>query len=565
MSQKRTITFNDLKSSNEKVHLMSLGGLGEIGMNCQLFECNGEFMLIDCGQMMPDEEMLGVDSVIPDITFLEGAKERLKGIVLTHAHEDHIGALPYVLPKFPNVPVYGTELTVEIVREKLKEHRVNPNFIKIYPREPFKVGEQFVLEPISVTHSMIDTVGFAIKTPVGVIIHTGDFKIDPHPPDGVAFDHYAFASYAESEDGVLLLMSDSTNVGRTGSCPSEMEVVPGIERLMREATGAMIISTFASSLHRIQTVLNIAARNGKKVVSMGLNMERNIRIANKLGAITIPCEYYSHPREVANVKRKDLVILCTGSQGEPMSSLSKISNNTHRDFRVQEGDLVVFSARMIPGNERPIYRMMNQLARLGAKVVSERNALIHVSGHGYRDDMKHMINLTDPKFFVPLHGEYRHLRDHCKLAQEQGLAPEETLLLENGDCLELRKGVARVIGQIPHGRVLVDGKGIGDVNEVIIRDRHYLSQDGMLVVVIGIDHETGELLSGPELLVRGFTGGEGFEEELKNVVLQAFEQMSTNDRTDVQTAQSTVKRALRNHIKNRNDQFPVIMTLVMEL
>ncbi|MGF1573496.1 MAG: ribonuclease J [Sumerlaeia bacterium] len=565
MTKKRSITFNELKSSNEKVHLMSLGGLGEIGMNCLLAECNGEMIFIDCGQMMPDEEMLGVDAVIPDITFLNGITERVKGILLTHAHEDHIGALPYLLPKFPNIPIYGTELTIEIVREKLREHKLNPNFIVIYPRETFKVGNCFEVEPISVTHSMIDTVGFAVKTPVGVFIHSGDFKIDPHPPDGVAFDHFAFASYAESEQGVLLLMSDSTNVGRSGSCPSEMEVVPGIDRLMREAEGAIILSTFASSLHRIQNVMNIAAKNKKIVVSVGLNMERNIRIASRLGAITIPGEYYSHPKEIAGLRREDLVILCTGSQGEPMSSLSRMANGTHRDCKVQEGDTVILSSRMIPGNERPIYRMLNQLTRLGAKVITEKSAPIHVSGHGYRDDMKTMINLTNPKYFTPLHGEYRHLRDHCKLAQEQGLSKDETILLENGDCLELRSDSAKIIGQIPHGRVLVDGKGIGDVDEAVIRDRHYLSQDGMVVVVIGIDHETGELLSGPELLVRGFAAGEGSDEELKSVVLKTFEGMDVNDRIDQHTAQSTIKRALRNHIRIKNQQFPVIMIVVLEL
>ncbi len=567
--QVSTLKLADLPPSSDVVRVMPLGGLGEIGMNCSLFECNGEVIMLDCGQMMPDEEMLGVDYVIPDVSFLADNKDRLKAIIITHAHEDHIGALPFILPEFPGVPVYASGLTIALLKEKLREHRLSPNFHELHPREVVRLSEMFEVEPISVTHSMIDALAFAIRTPAGVIIHSGDFKMDSNPPDGVAFDHYAFARYAEErEDGVLLLMSDSTNVNRRGSCPSEMEVIPGLEAIFRSSEKTIIISTFASSLHRIQNVLNLAAQYNRTVIALGLNMERNIRIASGLDALDIPCRYIDDPRMVDSVPREERLILCTGSQGETMSSLSRIALDSHRDCHIEEGDVVVLSARIIPGNEGGIYRMINHLSRRGARVITESTAFIHVSGHAYRDDMKHLINLTNPKFFVPVHGEFRHLREHTKLAQEQGLLPEETFLIENGDCLELTAESATVIGKIPHGRVLVDGKGIGDVDEVVLRDRHYLSQDGMIVVIIGIDHESGEMLSGPEIVARGFAASDDIEESLdrlKNLVVDAFEEMDAESRTEQSEVQATIKRALRRHIKKENRRFPIIMPVVMEL
>jgi ribonuclease J len=563
------LQFEDLDRSTDKVHVMPLGGLGEIGMNCLLLECGGEILMIDCGQMMPDEEMLGVDYVIPDMAFLEGREDRLKGIVLTHAHEDHVGALPYVLPLFPDVPVFAGELTVALLKEKLREHGLAPKFRTVRPRELFRVGEHFEVEPITVTHSIIDAVGLAVRTPVGVIVHSGDFKIDPNPPDGVAFDHYAFAKYAEQTDeGVLLLLSDSTNVDRRGSCPSEMEVLPGLEGIFRSTENALIISTFASSLHRIQNVLNLAAQYDREVVALGLNMERNIRIASAIEAIDVPCRYHDDSRMARRVPRHKRLILCTGSQGEAMSSLARMAIGTHRDAEVEEGDVVVLSARRIPGNESAIYRAINHLSRRGARVIHEGMALIHVSGHAYRDDMKHMINLTNPKYFVPVHGEYRHLHAHCALAQEQGFLPEETFLLSNGDCLQLSCEGARVLGKIPHGRVLVDGKGIGDVDEAVLRDRRYLGEDGMVVIILGIDHESGEVLSGPEIVARGFVPGEDEAETLgplKDVVLEAYEAMPEESRTIHTEVQAALKRAVRRHIKNTNRRFPVIIPVVMEL
>ena len=548
---------------------MPLGGLGEIGMNCMLFEANGELLMVDCGQRMPDEEMLGVDYVIPDMSYVEAHASQLVGIVLTHAHEDHVGALPYVLPKLPPVPIYASRLTIAMLKEKFREHKLNPDFRELVPRELMRISPNFEVEPISVTHSIIDALALAIRTPVGVILHSGDYKIDPDPPDGIAFDHYAIARYAEEEDdGILLLMGDSTNVNRRGSCPSEREVIPGLEAIFRAAPEALFISTFASSLHRIQNVLNLAADYGRAVVAVGLNMERNIRIASEIGAIDIPCEFYDEPRQAKHIPRERRLILCTGSQGEAMSSLSRMSLGNHREIDVEDGDTVVLSARMIPGNESAIYRMINHLARRGARVIHENMALIHVSGHAYRDDMKHLINLTDPRFFVPVHGEYRHLKEHCSLALELGMAPEEVNLLEDGDCLELTAEKATVLGKIPHGRVMVDGKGIGDIGEVVIRDRRYLSQDGMIVVILGVDRESGEILNGPEIITRGFLGEEEHDlgvERLKNLVLEAYDDLDDATRTDQPELQAAIKRVLRRSIKKESRRFPVILPVVLEM
>ncbi|MEQ8820682.1 MAG: ribonuclease J [Sumerlaeia bacterium] len=561
--------LTDLKPTSSALRVMPLGGLGEIGMNCMLFEFDGEIIMVDCGQMMPDEEMLGVDYVIPDITYLLERPSALKAILLTHAHEDHVGALPYILPQFGKMPpVYGSRFTIALLKEKFREHGFAPDFHELEARVPVDITKNFSLEPIAVTHSMINAFAFAIRTPVGTVIHSGDFKIDPNPPDGVAFDHYAFAKYAEQDDGVLLLMSDSTNSDRTGSCPSEIEVIPGIRRILREAEGTVIISTFASSLHRIQTVLNLAAECGREVVSVGLNMQRNIRVASELGLIDIPCDYSDEPRRANRIAPHKKLILCTGSQGEPMSSLSRMSNSSHRDISVSQGDTIVLSARIIPGNEVPIFRMANRLSRLGANVITESMARIHVSGHAYRDEMKHLINLTDPAYLVPVHGEYRHLHSHAALARELHFEDDEIFVLENGDCLELDGESAEVIGKIPHGRTLVDGKGIDDVNEVVLRDRHFLSQDGMVVAIVGMDRETGDVLSGPEIITRGFVHVDESAEQLdalKQQVLDAVLAMPVHRRTDFGELQQEIKRTIRRSIKKDLNRFPVVLPVVMEL
>lgn len=554
-----------------KLRVIPLGGLGQFGMNCALLECEGEMVLIDCGQMMPDEDMLGVDYVIPDLQFVENHKDRLKGILITHTHEDHIGALPYVLPKFPpDLRVFASPFAAAIIREKLREHRLDPVIEIIEPREVYRISDKFSVEPISVTHSTIDCYALAIRTPAGVVIHSGDFKIDPSPPDGIAFDHYAFARYnEESDDGVLLLMSDSTNVDRKGSCPSEADTIIPLRHLMSRAEGAIIFSCFASSIHRIQTVLDLAAEMGRTVYGAGLNMERNIRVASELERLEIRGDYRDDLKGAMATPRRKRLVLTTGSQGEPLSGLSRMAHGNHKFVMVEPGDMVILSARMIPGNEKKIYRLGNALARRGAQVYDERSAPgIHVSGHAYRDDMKHLINLVQPRFFVPVHGEYRMLDAHRRLALELGLEDDDAILIENGDVLELTKNSARVLGKVPHGHVLVDGKGVGDVGEVVLRDRHYLSQDGMVICTIAVDAESGEILQGPDVVTRGVIHEDEnaqLLEDARRAVLDALKQLSDNEMEDKGVVAAEVKKALRQFFKRRMERFPVIFPMVLEV
>ncbi|CAN5348553.1 ribonuclease J [soil metagenome] len=563
--------LKDLRPKDGVIRIMPLGGVGEIGMNCCLVEFNGEILMVDCGQMLPDEEMLGVDYVIPDITYLKERMDRFVGIVLTHAHEDHIGALPYILPQLPkNIPVYGSELTVCLLREKLKEHGQAPN-LKIYSaRGKFSMGKNFVIEPLAVTHSIIDAYALAITTPIGTVIHSGDYKMDPAPMDGVSFDFHAFSRYAEGEsEGVLLLLADSTNADRPGMCPSESTVVPTLRRLMTEATGQIIISCFSSSLHRIQTVLNIAADLGKTVLPAGLNMERNIRVASAISALDVPGDFDHDVDKIKSYPKNKRVILTTGSQGEPLSALSRMAMDSHRSVKIEPGDSVIMSARLIPGNEKAIYRLINHLMRRGAKLYFTGNTPnVHVSGHAYRDDMRHLINLVNPKYLVPVHGEFRHFHEHAQLAYETGLQRDEVLIIENGDCLEVTANYAKVIGKIPHGRIFVDGKVVGDVEEVVIRDRKYLSEDGVVTVIMSVSRENGEILAGPFLHSRGFMGEEESKpllEEAAKIVVDAYNAIDPEGKEEATVIQATVKKALRTYLKKRTARFPVILPLIMEI
>ncbi len=566
------VLLEALEPKDDVLRVMPLGGVGEIGMNCYLYEFAGELLLVDCGQMMPDEELLGVDYVIPDVGYVAERAERLTGIVLTHAHEDHVGALPYVLPRLKDdVPVWGSELTIALQKEKIREHGLKPNFKTFAPRQKLSLGQHFLVEPLAVTHSIIDAFSLAITTPVGTVIHSGDYKMDPAPMDGVSFDFHGFSRYAEGPDeGVLLLLGDSTNADRTGMCPSESLVAPTLSRLIRAATGQIILSCFASSLHRIQLVLNIAAEEGRVVFPAGLNMERNIRVAAGLEALEIPCQFESDPEKAKNYPPEKRLFLTTGSQGEPMSGLSRIALGSHRSITIQRGDTVIFSARIIPGNEKGIYRLINHFARHGAKVHYPGNTTdVHVSGHAYRDEMRHMINLVNPRYLVPVHGEYRHLRSHAELGEELGMLPEEIFVLENGDCLEIdENGGAEVIGRIPHGRVFVDGKGIGDVEDLVIRDRRFLSEDGVVLVILSVDRETGEVLSGPYLHTRGFVSEEmegPLLEEAAQVVLGAYGSVGPEEQEESTVVQAAVKKALRTFLKKETRRFPVILPVIMEI
>lgn len=550
------------------LRFIPFGGCGEIGMNCHALEYNGRLLMIDAGQMFPDEEMLGVDYVIPDLSYLIHRAENVEAILLTHAHEDHVGALPYILKDFPGVPVYGTELTIALLKEKLREHHLDrtTNWQIYEPRQQVNTGT-FTVEPLAVTHSIIDAVGLAIKTPVGTVVHTGDYKIEPAPPDGLLFDYYALSRLGE--EGVLMLWGDSTNADRPGTSPSERLVIPALERLIAQSPRQVVLSTFASSLHRVQTVMRLAAKAGRTVFSAGLNMERNIRIALELGALQVPGTYQSDIRLINSVPPEKRLILTTGSQGEPDSALSRMSMDNHRFVHVEKGDTVILSSRIIPGNERAIYRMINHFAKRGAQVYHEQNERVHVSGHAYSDDIRHMINLVNPRYIIPVHGEYRHLAAHRDIATSMGIPPGNVFVIEDGQTVDfLPDGSARGGNKIPVGRILVDGKGIGDVGDVVLRDRYHLSQDGTVVVVLAIDRHTGEIVAGPDILARGFIyeqGGSTLLADARDIVRDAFEDTERESREEWEVVKTAIKKALRKFFKQQLERYPVILPIVLEI
>ncbi len=507
------------------VRLIPLGGLGEIGLNMMLVESGDDLIAIDCGLMFPDDELPGIDYVIPDFSYALAKPEALRAVFLTHGHEDHIGALPYLLQR-KRVPVYGSPLTIALVAEKLREHGLDDVELRaMRPHDRIEIGP-FVIEPLRVTHSIADGVGLAISTPVGVIVHTGDFKLDPSPLDGELPDYAAFT--ALGEQGVLVLCSDSTNVDRPGHTRSESDVGVALAERFEPARGRIIVATFASHIHRIQAVLQLAARFDRRVALLGRSMERNVRVAADLGYLTLPEGVVVPLEELAEMPAARQVILSTGSQGEPNSALSLMAAGEHKYFQVGPGDLVILSSRVIPGNERTVGRIINGLYRRGAEVLYEDNAFVHVSGHASQEDLKQMIALTRPRYFLPVHGEYRHLLGHARLAAETGLASDRIFLIEDGAALEVTKTAATVVGGIPAGRVLVDGKGVGDVGPVVLRDRELLAEEGIIAVAIVVNGE-GAIVSGPTIASRGVVyvkENEPLLEELRLAVSQAVREMS---------------------------------------
>jgi ribonuclease J len=475
------------------VRILPLGGLGEIGLNMMLLESGEDLLAVDCGLMFPDDELPGVDYVIPDFSPLLTKREQVRGVILTHAHEDHIGALPYLLREL-DVPVYGPRMALALAGERLREHGLQDRarLVPVEPRRAFDVGG-FRVEPIRVTHSVVDGLGYGIETPVGTLVHTGDFKFDPHPIDGERSDYHRLAEFGER--GVLCLMADSTNVDRPGTTPSEHEVGRALTDRVRRAPGRVIVATFASHVHRIQQVLDLAVAFGRKVALLGRSMETSVRLAAELGYLRVPDGALLPLEELSALPPYRQVIISTGSQGEPNSALALMAAAEHKYLRVGEGDLVILSARVIPGHERTITRLVNQLLRQGAEVLWEGVAFVHVSGHASRDELKLMLSLVRPQFFVPVHGEYRHLLAHARLAQEVGLPAAHAFVIEDGEGLELTKTGARVLARVPLARVLVDGKGVGDVGAVVLRDRQLLAEDGMVVVAVTVDRVTGAVVA----------------------------------------------------------------------
>src|SRR5213594_2466635 len=549
----------------EALRVIPLGGLGEFGLNMMLLEYEGAAIAIDCGLMFPGTDLLGIDLVIPDVSYIVEKKKRLLGVVLTHAHEDHIGALPYILKQLA-VPIFASRLTLGLLRNKLREHDLDKITIlrEIEAGKALDMGP-FQLEGIRVTHSLMDCLALAIETPIGTVIHTGDFKIDNTPMEGEMFDFQRFAAYGEK--GVLLLLSDSTNVERAGYTPSEREVGTNLEQIFQGSTGKILVSTFSSSIPRIQQVVDISERCGRRVILSGRSMIRNSQIASELGYLRLPRSFMTENERWQELPPERLTFLTTGSQGEPLSVLHRVALDDHKSIKVESGDTVILSSKFIPGNEKTITNLINHLYRRGAEVHYEKVSEIHVSGHASQEELKTMLQLTRPRYFVPIHGEYRHLIKHIQLAQEVGLAAENCFLLEDGEVLELTENQARKTESISAGRVFVDGKGIGDVEDIVIRDRRHLSEDGMVLAVMTIHQQTGEVVAGPDLISRGFMRLEKEEEVLeqaKKVVLQTLKGINRETRTDRGELQEEVRKALRRYFNKTLERRPVVLPLIME-
>jgi ribonuclease J len=546
------------------VRLIPLGGLGEIGLNMMLVESGDDLIAIDCGLMFPDDELPGIDYVIPDFSYALAKPDALRAVFLTHGHEDHIGALPYLLAR-ARVPVYGSPLTIALVAEKLREHMLDGVELRaVRPHERIDVGP-FTVEPLRVTHSIADGVGLAIATPVGLIVHTGDFKLDPHPLDGELPDYAAFS--ALGDQGVMVLCSDSTNVDRPGHTRSESEVGIALSARFEAARGRIIVATFASHIHRIQQILRLAARFDRRVALLGRSMERNVRVAAELGYLTLPAGTVVPLEELADMPPARQVVLSTGSQGEPNSALALMAAGEHKYFQVGAGDLVILSSRVIPGNERTVSRIINGLYRRGADVLYEDNAFVHVSGHASQEDLKLMLNLTRPRYFLPVHGEYRHLLGHARLAAEVGLGPERVFLMEDGAALQVTKSAATVVTGIPAGRILVDGKGVGDVGPVVLRDRELLAEEGMVAVAIVID-ANGGIVAGPTLASRGVVyvkENEALVEELRGAVGQAVVDMPPAERRDRELLSGRLRLAVRQFFNQRLQRKPVVLPMILEV
>jgi ribonuclease J len=554
--------------SKPSLWAIPLGGLGEFGMNMMALRYGDDILVIDAGLMFPEAELLGVDIVIPDITYLKQNRQHVRAIVLTHAHEDHIGALPYILGDL-NVPVYGTRFTLAIVRKKLEEHALldSAKLHEIAPGQHSEIGP-FKIEYLHVTHSTIDCVALAVRTPLGVIIHTGDFKIDTTPVDGRPFDLHAFARYGQ--EGVLALFSDSTNVERPGSTLSERAVWTALEELLRAAPQKVVVSCFASSVHRIQQVIDIACSVGRKVGFIGRSMVDNVEIAHGLDRLRIPDGSVVRPQDVRTFDPKKLVILASGSQAEPMSSMSRIAVGNHRLLEIHENDTVILSARIIPGNEKAIFRMIDHLFRRRVLVYYEgsRSAPIHVSGHASQEEMKLLLTLVRPKYFIPIHGEYRQLFRHAALAEAVGAVSGEIIMLESGHPVEFTAAGAFRREPVPAGRVMVDSGSLEEIEDVVIRDRRHLSEDGIVVPIIAIDKHTGRLEASPEIVTRGFLPSEDNKDLLaraRDVILKTVEQSNPEEKMDWGVIKEKIRVDLKRFLNKQTSKRPLILPVILEV
>ncbi|QDR80559.1 Ribonuclease J1 [Sporomusa termitida] len=548
-----------------KVQIIPLGGMGEIGKNMTVIRYGDEIIVVDAGLMFPEDDMLGIDLVIPDISYLLDNRELVKAIVLTHGHEDHIGALPYVLKQL-SVPVYGTRLTLGILEGRLKENNVSAsNLHAVKSGDQIQIGH-FSIGFIRVSHSIADSVALSIKTPVGVIVHTGDFKLDQTPVDGKVTDFHKFAELGDQ--GVLVLLADSTNAERPGYTPSEKSVGVTFDDAFRNARERIIIASFSSNIHRIQQAIDTACKYRRRVAILGRSMVNVVTIALELGYLNIPEGVIVDIDEINNYPSSGIVILTTGSQGEPMSALTRMAMSDHKKVEIIPGDTVIISATPIPGNEKLVSRTIDFLFRQGAEVVYESTSGIHVSGHASQEELKLMHNLLRPKFFIPVHGEYRHLIKHSKLAQSLGMAKENIFVAENGQVLEFTADKGAVTGKVTSGNVLVDGLGVGDVGNIVLRDRRQLSQDGILIIVVTMDKQRGQVAAGPDIVSRGFVyvrESEQLMEDAKERVKQALEKCELNNITEWAAIKSNVRDTLGKYLYERTRRRPMILPIIMEV
>jgi ribonuclease J len=554
-----------LVKAQQKIQIIPLGGLGEIGKNMTVVRFGDDIIVIDSGLMFPEDDMLGIDLVIPDISYLLENRDLVRGIVLTHGHEDHIGALPYVLKQL-NVPVYGTKLTLGILEGRLKENNVaSTNLIPVKASDQIEVGP-FKIGFIRVSHSIADSVALSIKTPVGTIVHTGDFKFDQTPVDGKVTDFHKLAELGDQ--GVLVMLADSTNAEHPGYTMSEKSVGVTFDEMFHNAKGRIIIASFSSNVHRVQQAIDTAYKYKRKVAVLGRSMINVVTISSDLGYLNIPEGVLIDIDQINNYPPSGVVIITTGSQGEPMSALTRMAMSDHRKVDIAPGDTIIISATPIPGNEKLISRTIDYLLRQGAEVLYEKTSGIHVSGHASQEELKMMHNLIRPKFFIPVHGEYRHLIKHSKLAQELGMPKDHIFIAENGQVLEFTPEKGSVTGKVASGIVLIDGLGVGDVGNIVLRDRRQLSQEGILIVVITMDKQNGCVVAGPDIVSRGFVyvrESEQLMDEAKNKVRQTLDKCEMNNVTEWATIKSSVRDTLGKYLYEKTRRRPMILPIIMEV